>query len=152
MHETQLVRHMGKGISLDELNRRSRPKKTAQPVRRPAKNPPLKSDAKIIRELGQQLAQFERQHFQNHREQKLETRLYLPLFFIGILGICFFSFFLFMTWEIFQVNRGSFYFWGYVFLVPFVIFHHDENWKLLGLIVLIIGWFYWVFNLPLGQI
>ena len=86
MHETQLVTTMGKGISLEELNRMDRAKKAVQPVRRPAKNPPLKSDAKIIRELGQQLAKFERQHFQNHREQKQEPRLYLPLFFIGILG------------------------------------------------------------------
>lgn len=60
---------MGKGISLEELNRRDRPKKAAQPVRRNLKPSVVKSEAQIIREWGQQLAQFEREHFR-HREQK----------------------------------------------------------------------------------
>jgi hypothetical protein len=142
---------MGKGISLAELNRMHRSKNPVQPPRQRPKSSVIISEAQFKRELRQKLNQFEREHFRP-LEQKQEPRLYLPLFFIGILGICFFSFFLFVTWEIFQVNRGNFYFWGYVFLVPLVIFHHDENWKNLGLIVLIIGLFYWLWDLPLGQI
>ena len=149
MHETKLVTAMGKGISLEELNRRNRPKKAAQPVLPPAKKfNPVKSEAQIIRELGQQLAQFEREHFRP-REQRQAAgphMSFLPGLFFGTLGVCLFSFFLFLSWEMFQVNRSNFYFWAYLFVAPFMIIiggASDSNWKILGLIVLIIGWFYW---------
>ena len=116
MHETQLVRPMGKGISLEELNRRSRPKKPAQPVRRPAKNPPLKSDAKIIRELGQQLAQFEREHFR-HREQKTKppSRPEDGVLTQVIYGACFFLIMnlLFVFAPFVFIYHGAMFFFDY---------------------------------------
>ena len=141
---------MGKGISLEELNRKNRPKKAVQPVR----HAPQPAAWNSIRELGGILNQFEREHFRP-REQKKEPRVNLTPFFIGILGICLLSFFLLVSWEIFQVNRGNFYFWAYVFVVPSMIIiggASDNNWKILGLIVLIVGWFYWFLNLPFGHI
>ena len=54
---------MGKGISLEELKQRNRQGKAAKVRRTPKKNPVLKSQGQIIREWGQQLHEFERQHF-----------------------------------------------------------------------------------------
>jgi len=141
---------MGKGISLAELNRMHRAKKAIQPVRRPPKSSVVKTDAKIIRELGQQLTQFERQHFRPREQKQEPLQARLLLFFIGILGICIFSLMLWVvvvvTWGIFLLNIGNFYFWGYVFLVTLLFFQHDSAGKIWGLIVLIIGWWYWLFT------
>ena len=139
------VRYMGKGISLEELNLMNKSKKAVQPVWRPRKSPAVKSEAKNIGR--QQLAQFEREHFRPLGQQTSSLlMLFLQYLFIGILRIwCLFIFF-FVSWETFQFNRGSFYFWAYVFVVPFMIViggASDHNWKILGLIVFIIGWFYW---------
>ena len=151
MLEVPLVRDMGKGISLEELNRRNRPKKAVQPVRRA----PQPAAWNSFRELGGILNQFEREYFRPLGQQTSSLlMLFLQNLFIGILGISLLTFFLFVSWETFQVNRGSFYFWAYVFMVPFMIIiggASDHNWKILGLIVLIIGWLYFagkfVFNI-----
>lgn len=150
MLEVPLVRDMGKGISLEELNLRNKPKKAVQPVRRA----PQPAAWNSFRELGGILNQFEREHFRPLEQQTPSLlMLFLQNLFIGILGICLFTFFLFVSWEIFQVNRGNFYFWIYLFMVPFMIIiggASDNNWKMLGLTVLIIGWFYWAGNLLFG--
>lgn len=141
---------MGKGISLEELNRMSQPKKPVQPVRHAPQPAPWNS----IRELGEVLNQFERKHFRPLEQQTPSlVMLFLQGLVIGILGICLFTFLLFTSLEIFQVNRGNLYFWVYLFTVPFMIIiggASDHNWKILGLIVLIIGWFYLAVNLILN--
>jgi len=78
---------MGKGISLEELNRKNRPKKAVQPVR----HAPQPAAWNSFRELGEILNQFEREHFRP-REQKKEPRsqpeegLVSQVFY----GVCFF--------------------------------------------------------------
>ena len=148
---------MGKGISLEELNRKNPvQKRRLQPiVRSPQKISPVKSEAQFVRELGQQLAQFERKHFIPREQKQAFSSLTLCFggLFVGIL-ICLFCGFLFVSWEIFQANRGNFYFWAYVFIVPFMIIiggASDNNWTIMGLIVLIIGWFYWAWLQLLGH-
>jgi len=143
---------MGKGISLAELNRMHRSK---NPVHPPRQRPNIKRNynAQFKSELRQKSNQFplhrvEREHFRPREQKQEPLQARLLLFFIGILGICIFSFLLLfillLTWEIFLLNIGNFYFWGYVFLVLLLFFHHDANWKIVGLIVLIIGWYYWL--------
>tara|TARA_B110000914_G_scaffold180412_1_gene162638 strand:+ start:386 stop:814 length:429 start_codon:yes stop_codon:yes gene_type:complete len=132
MHETQLVTTMGKGISLEELNRMDRAKKAVQPVRRPAKNPPLKSDAKIIRELGQQLAQFEREHFRP-REQKTkpqsrpEDGVLAQVFYV----ICFFL-----------MMNLLFVFAPFVFIYHSAMFFFDHEITYFGYIPLLWAFFF----------
>jgi len=135
---------MGKGISLEELKQRNRQKKAVKPRRQPRQSPVLKSEAAIIREWGQQLAQFERQHFHRHGKKQGTSAdrivsLVIVIFVISILPL-----FLYAAWEIFQVNRGNFYFWAYLSLIPFVLITKDDNWQTLGIIVLFLGFFYWV--------
>tara|TARA_B110000459_G_C16510493_1_gene447727 strand:- start:573 stop:968 length:396 start_codon:yes stop_codon:yes gene_type:complete len=60
---------MGKGISLEELKSKNRPKKAVQPMRRA----PQPAAWNSIRELGELLNQFEREHFRP-REQKQAPR------------------------------------------------------------------------------
>ena len=141
---------MGKGVSLEELNRKNRPKMAVQPAR----HAPQPAAWNSIRELGEVLNQFERKHFRPLEQQTPSLlMLFLQGLFFGILGICLFTFLLFTSLEIFQVNRGNLYFWVYLFTAPFMIIiggASDHNWKILGLIVLIIGWFYWAVNLILN--
>ena len=45
--------------------------------------------------------------------------------------------------EVYSLNKGNYYFWLYLLLIPFVIITKDSNWKILGLIVLFGGFCYW---------
>ncbi len=116
MHETKLVTAMGKGISLEELNQMHRPEKAAQPGRRNLKPSVVKSEAQIIREWGQQLAQFEREHFR-HREQKTkppsrpEDGVLTQVFY----GACFFFFMnlLFVFAPFVFIYHGVMFFFDY---------------------------------------
>lgn len=107
---------MGKGISLEELNRRDRPKKAAQPGRRNLKPSVVKSEAQIIREWGQQLAQFEREHFR-HREQKTKppSRPEDGVLTQVIYGACFFFFMnlLFVFAPFVFIYHGVMFFFDY---------------------------------------
>ena len=116
MHETKLVTAMGKGISLEELNQMHRPEKAAQPGRRNLKPSVVKSEAQIIREWGQQLAQFEREHFR-HCEQKTKppSRPEDGVLTQVIYGACFFFFMnlLFVFAPFVFIYHGVMFFFDY---------------------------------------
>ncbi len=133
---------MGKGISLEELNQRNRERKAAKIRRKPKKIPALKSEGQIIREWGQQLHEFERQHFHQF-EREEETHPYILYCVLGFFFMFISSLFFYAALEIFEANSGNFYFWAYLSLIPFVIIVKDPNWMMLGLIALFLGFFYW---------
>ena len=134
---------MGKGISLEELKQRNRQGKAAK-VRRPSKKRPvLKSEGQIMREWRQQLHEFERQHFHQF-EREEETYPYVLNCAVGFFVITMAGLLFYAVLEIFEANSGNLYFWAYLSLIPFVIITKDPNWKILGLIVLFLGFFYWL--------
>ena len=133
---------MGKGISLEELKQRNRQGKAAKMRRTPKKNPVLKSQGQIIREWGQQLHEFERQHFHQF-ERKEETYPYILNCAVGFFVITMAGLLFYAVLEIFEANSGNFYFWAYLSIIPFVIIAKDPNWMMLGLVALFLGFFYW---------
>lgn len=133
---------MGKGISLEKLNQRNRQVKPAKVRRRPNKDSVLKSERQIIREWGQQLHEFERQHFCQY-EREEETHPYVLYSVLGFFVITVAVLFYYAALEVYSLNKGNYYFWLYLLLIPFVIITKDRNWKILGLIVLFGGFSYW---------
>lgn len=134
---------MGKGISLEELKQRNLQGKAGK-VRRPSKKRPvLKSEGQIMREWRQQLHEFERQHFHQF-EREEETYPYVLNCAVGFFVITMAGLLFYAVLEIFEANSGNLYFWAYLSLIPFVIITKDPNWKILGLIVLFLGFFYWL--------
>jgi hypothetical protein len=126
------LRYMGKGISLEELNRMSQPKKPAQPGRRNLKPSVVKSEAQIIREWGQQLAQFEREHFRD-REQKTKppSRPEDGVLTQVIYGACFFL-----------IMNLLFVFTPFVFIYHGAMFFFDYEITYFGYVPLLWGSFF----------
>ena len=133
---------MGKGISLEELNQRNRSGQAAKVRLQTKKSPALKSEGQIVREWGKQLRGFERQHLPQY-EREEETHPYILNCAVGFFVITMAGLLFYAVLEIFEANSGNLYFWAYLSLIPFVIIAKDPNWKILGLIVLFLGFFYW---------
>ncbi len=106
---------MGKGISLEKLNQRNRQVKPAKVRRRPNKDSVLKSERQIIREWGQQLHEFERQHFSQY-EREEETHPYILYSVLGFFVITMAVLFYYAALEVYSLNKGNYYFWLYLLL------------------------------------
>tara|TARA_B100000035_G_C20970220_1_gene540672 strand:- start:103 stop:537 length:435 start_codon:yes stop_codon:yes gene_type:complete len=133
---------MGKGISLEELKQRNRQGKAGKVRRQSKKRPVLKSEGQIMREWGQQLHEFERQHFHQF-EREEETHPYILNCVVGFFAITMAGLLFYAALEIFEANSGNLYFWAYLSLIPFVIIAKDPNWMMLGLLGLFLGFIYW---------
>ena len=134
---------MGKGISLEELNQRNRSGQAAKVRLHSKKSTALKSEGQIVREWGKQLRGFERQHLPQYESEEVAD-LYILYLVLGLLLIFMSGLVFYAALGIYEINRGNYYFWAYLSLIPFVIITKDPNWKILGLIVLFLGFFYWL--------